>query len=108
MTDEERDALVKLILGPVRDWAVSMVPRSGGYSTYGVDVAGKCAELVQKWPDVGPVLQRIRIDEARIADPGYQEDPPDADWRDQAVAEVGELRVNEDQRGRGGAGANPE
>ena len=47
-------------LHEIWDWAASMVPRSGSYSTYGCDAVGKCMELIDSWPDES-CLASIRI-----------------------------------------------
>lgn len=49
--------------------------------------------------DLLDVLEaRERLRAARAADPGYQP-PVESDWRDQTVAEVGELGEAERDRG---------
>jgi|SRR5579859_7809277 len=52
-----RADLLALLNGPVRDWAMSMVPDTK--TTYGVDVVGKIAALVRDWPDTSDALTRI-------------------------------------------------
>lgn len=50
--EQMRKGLHDLIMGPVWQWCISMVPEAN--TTYGVDAVGKCAELVQQWPAIDP------------------------------------------------------
>jgi hypothetical protein len=54
-----QDGLYGLLMGPVWQWAMSMVPDAK--STYGVDVVGKIATIVRAWPDTDAPIARIPV-----------------------------------------------